>query len=321
MDEDSQKKDYVAYFTEWKDSLEASVRKSIPSLDDENHTLLAAFCSACATVQLADVTRLEAVTARDKADETTLAAAQKLLDDAIQVEATALKTCQSFAAATLLPLLNDALLSESFDDSDLVTFTVLSTATVQYLADWCQNQESAAVDHLLDVLHNDTALLRTCLVAGGARHGRYGSALVIYQQLTNNSLHDSVTSSSPVLTRLALACALELCDPPKLFNGLGTVDPIQRYVHYEQAYLGGELDANFCKLNTWELRQVINSDATNEELGWGRQALLAYRPDIVLYPDMHWKYCRIVKTDVPYKQPDFYKEPRSYDQILRYVHR
>ena len=190
---------------------------------------------------------------------------------------------------------------------------VLSIATVQYLADWCQNQESAAVDHLLDVLHNDAALLRICLVDGGARHGRYWSALVIYQQLTNN-LHDSVTSS-PVLTRLALARALELCDPPKLFNGLGKVDPMKRYVHYEQAYLGGELDANFCKSNTWE--QVINSDATNEELGWGRQTLLAYRPDIVLYPDMRWKYCRIVKTDAPYKQPDFYKEPRSYDQILR----
>ena len=85
--------------TRWKP---LTLRKSIPSLDDENPTLLAAVCSACATIQQTDVTRLETVAARDKADETTLTAAQKIVDDTTQMEATALTTFQSFAAATLL---------------------------------------------------------------------------------------------------------------------------------------------------------------------------------------------------------------------------
>lgn len=75
-------------------------------------------------------------------------------------------------------------------------------------------------------------------------------------------------------------------------------------MHYEQAHLLGELDPNFDIFNVWELRQVVNSDATEEELGWGRRSLAAYRPDICLWPDDQWTYCRVVKTDVAYKAPE-----------------
>ena len=61
----------------------------------------------------------------------------------------------------------------------------------------------------------------------------------------------------------------------------------------------------------------MDADASDEELTWGRQSLRAYRPDLVLLQDPPaWNYCMIVKTDVAYATPDWYKSPRSYDQIL-----
>lgn len=63
-------------------------------------------------------------------------------------------------------------------------------------------------------------------------------------------------------------------------------------------------------------RMAINSDAPNDELGWCRQSLMNYRPDIVLSSDPQWRYCQIVRTDVPYQNPVWYKKKRSYDQIL-----
>jgi hypothetical protein len=49
---------------------------------------------------------------------------------------------------------------------------------------------------------------------------------------------------------------------------------------------------------------------------WGRQLLIAYRPNIVVSTDASWNYCLIVKTDVAYTTPDWYKSPKMYDQIL-----
>jgi len=119
------------------------------------------------------------------------------------------------------------------------------------------------------------------------------------------------------LQKLALAVALELCSPLKLFDSASKfVDPMQRYVHYEQAYLYGELDPAFEHFQVWEMRNIVNCDATDEELGWGRQCLMNYRPDIVNSDDPTWRYCAIVRTDVAYKNPDWYKNPHSYDQIL-----
>ena len=47
-----------------------------------------------------------------------------------------------------------------------------------------------------------------------------------------------------------------------------------------------------------------------------RQCLQNYRPDIILDNNPQWQYCFIVRTDVGYKDPEWYKPVRSYDQIL-----
>ena len=101
-----------------------------------------------------------------------------------------------------------------------------------------------------------------------------------------------------------------------LFGTKTPIDPIQRYVHYKQAYLMGELDPAFSTLTVWDLRMTVNSDASHDELSWGRHCLMNYRPDLILSRGPAWRYWFIVKSDVAYKAPDWYKDTKSYDQIL-----
>jgi hypothetical protein len=107
---------------------------------------------------------------------------------------------------------------------------------------------------------------------------------------------------------LALATSLEHAKPIEQSNPVGDsspshVDPVQRYLHYEKAYLGGELDPAFKSFNIWELRMVVGCDAPDSILAWGREMLRNYRPDHVSNPDYKWRYARIVKSDVPYGTP------------------
>jgi len=94
--------------------------------------------------------------------------------------------------------------------------------------------------------------------------------------------------------RLALATALEHAKP------IENIDPVKRYQHYEKAYLDGELDPAFKTFTTWEYRHVVNCDAPDEILQWGRNMLRTYRPDHIYNPDYGWRYVSAVRTEVSY---------------------
>lgn len=292
----------VAFFRDLTQKLQQSLQASFNSLLDKNdfHSLM----DSCTAVQQANAVRLQAVAAASKD-----ASLQHLVQAAEQSQAAALQTFQTIAASDLLPRLTDTLLDDCYDDTDLIRYTLLQAATPEDWAAWAQ----ADAQLVPEVIWN-TTMARTLVAAGGARSGQYGPAWRVYRTLHTNN------TDSPVLQRLALACALELgAGPPyPLFNQQGHVDAERRFVHYQQSYLAGELDAQFARCTVGELRMVINSDATEEELGWGRQCLWTYRPDLALLSPSgcQWQYCDIVKTDVAYKSPEWYKEPRSYDQIL-----
>lgn len=191
----------------------------------------------------------------------------------------------------------ELLLSNRYDDSDLITYIVLSEATPKRLADWCDYNPNQA-KQILDFL-NDINMIRLFLQSGGAKNGEYPRAIDIYYLINPNP-------GSTVLQRLRLAIALELCSPLCMFNSKKFVNPLERYIHYEQAYLLGELDPCFSRFNVWEMRHIINSDVTDEELTWGRECLKNYRPDIALSDNPQWRYCMIVKSDISYNVPDWY---------------
>ena len=78
------------------------------------------------------------------------------------------------------------------------------------------------------------------------------------------------------------------------------MDPVKRYQHYEKAFLDGELDTAFKDLTVWEHRLVVDCDAPDQTLVWGREALRNYRPDHIYNADYGWRYSAAVRTEVPY---------------------
>ena len=194
----------------------------------------------------------------------------------------------------------EPLLGSDKMDAKLVKCTVLTEATPSGLAAFAEQgrEQEALVEKLL----SDENLMKEMLVAGGANFGRYGRAMQIYAAIQKAS----PKANEGVLHRLALATSLEHAVPVKQSNAAdqtnapAIVDPVKRYLHYEKAYLAGELDPAFKNLSAWEYRMVVDCDAPDEILAWGREMLRTYRPDHISNPNYGWRYSAAVKTEVPY---------------------
>lgn len=196
-------------------------------------------------------------------------------------------------------------------DAALVKYVVLHEATPVGMAEFAEqgNEQRLMVDNLL----TNAGLMKQMLVADGAkapRAGRngygpaqYGRAMQIYSDIRRAS---TKAAADGILQRLALAVSLEHAVPVEQSNPAAqsdaprTVDPVNRYLHFEKAYLGGELDPAFERLSTWALRFVVNGDEPDETLEWGREMLRNFRPDHVYNPNEGWRYVSLVSTDVKY---------------------
>jgi formylglycine-generating enzyme required for sulfatase activity len=217
--------------------------------------------------------------------------------------------------------------SDKLDDL-LVKFIVLLDATPRGLAEFGQQSKKhfAQTERLL----SNPELMKRMLIADGAqakrmRKGygpaRFGEAMKIYEGI----LKTNSKSKSGVLNRLALAIALEHALPLKQTNPLAledaseTVDPLKRYLHYETAFLDGELDPTFKDLSVWSLRMVVNGDEPDETLAWGRRMLRNFRPDHIYESNFGWRYVGVVSSNVQYGSGDKkYDRPelQKYQNIL-----
>lgn len=183
----------------------------------------------------------------------------------------------------------EAFLDEDKLDGKLMTAAILYHGSPAGLAKFAQQGETEKA--LLDRLFADEALMKQVLVAGGASRGRYGEAMQIYDAILKAS--ERARERGTIFQRLALGTSLELA---------GTVqNRVERYQHYEKAYLDGELDPAFPDMTAWECRFITNGSRSNEDLAWMRQMLRNFRPDHVTNPDYKWRYTRIVKSDFPYR--------------------
>jgi len=135
-------------------------------------------------------------------------------------------------------------------DAKFSEYVVLLEATPQGLAEFAQRGKEQAA--LVEKMLADADLMKQMLVADGAkakREGRgygpaqYGRAMKIYTDIRKASKK----AATGVLQRLALAIGLEHAVPigqanPKAYTDApATVNPVKRYLHYEKAYLDGEL--------------------------------------------------------------------------------
>jgi hypothetical protein len=77
---------------------------------------------------------------------------------------------------------------------------------------------------------------------------------------------------------------------------------VKYYLNYLKAYDDGILDPAFSQLGGtgWDYRFVFPDSYTLEDIDWMRNMLRNYRPDHIRNPDYKWRYCRIVRTDIPY---------------------
>lgn len=203
------------------------------------------------------------------------------------------------AAKALLEEVGGPLQSDSWDVK-LAKAVVIAKATPHALAEFAQQdgEQSSLVEKLL----HDEALLKQMLEAGGASFGEYTRAIKIYASIQQSSTR----AREGHLQRLALATALEHARPVAQSNALdqpnapATVDPVNRYLHYEKAFLAGELDPAFKNFSVWEYRKVVGCNAPDHILAWGREALRNFRPDHVTAADYGWRYVAAVRTEVSY---------------------
>jgi hypothetical protein len=205
-------------------------------------------------------------------------------------------------------------------DADMVLCAVLHDATPLGLAAFAAkgSGEEALVWQLL----NDTTLMRDMLVAGGPAGNEYGPAMAIFAAINASSsrgVAELARRSPPagsddapwddrdqttVLRRFALGTALANAVPIgiQFQNNGSVVDPVERYLGYERAYLAGDLDPAFEVLTAFECAAVADSDAFEEDLVWLRTTMANYRPDYIAR-DYTWRYTQAVHQEVPYGDP------------------
>jgi len=302
----------LACYADQIKALQAEIEKALPKVDEKQK---AAFLKAYRDEAAAAAAELNAMRAQDKSkDKEAAAKAYRAAKEALALAAT---NAQAPAKA-MLTNLQEFLASDKLD-AQLVKYVVLAEATPRGLAEFAQQGKEQ--ETLIEKLLADTDLMKQMVIADGAKGGKYGQAMKIYTDIQKAS----TKTRDGVLQRLALGISLEHAVPVKQTSPAdqpdapATVDPVKRYLHFEKAYLDGELDPGFKDLTVWEYRNVVNGDEPDSTLAWGRQMLRNYRPDELSTSDYRWRYVQAVKTEVKYGSQDVKKDLPSlhkYQNII-----
>ncbi len=329
-----------AYFEERIKSLQTQIKKFVPSRDElietENNTFLTILSALESAKKNLDATenvqKLVLKEQKEHSDDDGYALLLDPLKEIVQEGQSCIQDLEDAATKAANAIVKDSgLVSEGRSllhiQDMLLECTVLIQATPKKLADWCA-LSSPKNGKLLDAfLANDDGsnLMVSFLREGGPSHGKYGPALTIYDQLqselqTSTKKDAKLTEGSLALKhRLALAVALELANEVQIFKQDTFVDPLERFRYFAKfADTNGtdhdKLDDAFYELSVWELRKVVDANATHDDLTWGREYLRNYRPDQITMQDQKWRYVKSVRTDVGYRHPDHNFE--NYPELL-----
>lgn len=279
------------------DALQKDIVQALPKIDEQRKAaFLKAYQDESAAMAAERKTMQGGAKAKDKE------AAAKATQAAKEAVELATKNALAPGKAVLADL--EKFLKSDKLDAKLVKCNVIAQATPRGLAEFAQlgKEQEALVEKLLA----DDDLMKRMLTAGGASAGRYGQAMQIYTGIQKASPQ----AKDGILQRFALGTSLEQAVPvaqrnaDDVTNGPATVDPVKRYLHYEKAFLAGELDPGFKDLSTWDCRYVGNGDEPDDVLTWGREMLHNYNPDQIQTSDCRWRYVESVKTDVKYGSQD-----------------
>jgi hypothetical protein len=302
----------LAHYSDMLKTLQAEIANALPKIDEQKK---AAFLKAYQGEAAATSAELGAMRAADKKKEGDAAAKAH----SAAKEALALAATNALAPAKAMLTGLEAFLASDKLDAQLVKCTVLAQATPHGLAEFAQQgkEHEALVEKLLA----DDGLMKQMLIADGAKGGKYGRAMQIYMEIQKAN----AKAGEGILQRLALGTSLEHAVPvaqsnPQAQTDAPTiVDPVKRYLHFEKAFLDGELDPAFKTLTVWDCRMVGNGDEPDDVLAWGREMLRNYRPDHIRTADYRWRYVNAVKTEVKYgsqEQKNDIPSLQSYQNII-----
>lgn len=178
----------------------------------------------------------------------------------------------------------------------MAKFALLIDATPGRLAEFSQKgkDEKALIDKLL----NDDGLVVQVMTMGGASGGNYGQAMRSYTAIQKASPR----SHEGFFQSWALAVSLQYTGETYVYPDAPAADSLVKYyMNYLKAYDNRILDPAFSELGGtgWNYRFVFPDSYTLEDIDWMRKVLRNYRPDHTRL-EYRWRYCRIVKTDIPY---------------------
>lgn len=281
------------YFKGILEDCEDKCMKALPSIKPSHRQ---AFFEAC------ELFRESFEAAKNAETEEDLATAAKSQEKAM-------KKCVK-SANKVLPKLD--LTENKSIQAFMLKGRIIVDATPAKLAEFCsQNSKNGK---LIDHLFSETSLMKRMLTNGGAKDGNYGAAMKLYTDiLATFGERDAFTK---INEKIALAVALELATPINEFDTKISVDPVKRYIHFRDAFANGELDPAFPHFSIWELRHVVNCDAKDDQMKWGRDMLMNYAPYISVVTDLKNQYLYILETDVLMRNPTWTGSPRTYQQVL-----
>jgi hypothetical protein len=177
----------------------------------------------------------------------------------------------------------------------LAKYALLSRADPRRLAAFAQQGEAEKA--LIDDLLSDDELVAQVMLLG--KCSNYGQAMRSYRAIQSATAR----SHEGFFQVWALAASLRYSGKHYVYPDLPTEESLVRYyLNYLKAYDEGVLDPAFSKLGGtgWNYRYVFPDSYTLEDIEWIRKVLRNYRPDLTRM-EYRWRYCRIVKTDVPYR--------------------
>jgi len=190
----------------------------------------------------------------------------------------------------------EAFLAGEKEQAIMAKFALLSHATPNRLAAFAQQGEAEKA--LIDTLLNDDQLVVQAMTMGGASGGNYGQAMRNYTAIQKAAER----AREGFFQVWALAASLQYTDETYVYPDAPAAESLVKYyLNYLKAYDDGVLDPAFSQLGGtgWDYRFVFPDSYTLEDIDWIRAVLRNYRPDLTRL-DHDWRYCRIVRTDVPY---------------------
>jgi hypothetical protein len=287
----------LARYSDQLNVLQTEIEKALPKVGEQQK---AAFLKAYQEEAAAMSAELSALRGQDR--KPAGHPSKAVYEAAKETLARAKKNAEPVAKAMLADL--KTFLASDKLDAKLAKCMVLAEATPRGLAEFAQQGKEQ--ETLVEKLLADDELMKQMAISDGARDGKYGQAMKIYTDIQKAS----AKASGGVLQRLALAISLVHAVPVSQRNAVAltdapeTVNPVSRYLHYEKALLGDELDPGFEGLSVWDLRMVVDGHEPDETLAWGREMLRNYRPDHIATSDYRWRYVAAVKTDIRYGSQD-----------------